>query len=79
MSEFKPIPKRSSSVPFGYEVKDGSDMLFPVEGELEALARAKDFLAISPIRDVTAWLEFETGRKISHQGLVKRMRRGVEL
>lgn len=79
MSSYEPIPKRGSSVPFGYEQVDGSKLLMPIEGELEALSRAKDFLAISPIRDVTAWIEHETGRSISHQGLVKRMKRGVAL
>ena len=77
MTSYESIPKRGSTIPFGY--KQEGDLLLPVDSELEALARAKEFLEISPIRDVTAWIQHTTGRKISHQGLVKRMKRGVAL
>lgn len=72
--EWKPIPRISRTVPFGYKInpEDGSELL-PVIEELEALDRAKKFVGRYSYRVLATWLTELTGRFISHEGLRKRL------
>jgi|TARA_R110000751_G_scaffold59092_1_gene124288 hypothetical protein len=68
------IPKRSSVIPFGYTPsEDNPKLLIEVPKELEALSEIKDFVTqgLLSLREGSAWLEYKTGRKLSHQGLKK--------
>jgi hypothetical protein len=49
-------------------------VLDPVPSELEALEKAKEFLKRYPSRQVAAWLTKQTGRTITHAGLLKRVK-----
>jgi len=69
-----PIPRISRIVPFGYmEDPEDRSRLLPIERELEALELAKKHLAQYSYRAVSDWLSNETGRRISHMGLKKRV------
>lgn len=72
--EWKPIPRLSRTIPFGYEVdpEDG-DRLLPIPLQLEALDKAKTYVKRFSYRDVAQWIEAVTGRSISHVGLKKRI------
>ena len=72
-----PIPRflRSSAVPFGYTLDNPDDDFFqPVPLELEALEQAKKYLKQYSSRLVANWLVKQTGRYISHVGLLKRIK-----
>jgi len=72
--EWKPIPRISRVIPFGYELSpDDPSLLLPIEFELKALQQAKKHLRNFSYRDVANWLSTVTGRSISHMGLKKRM------
>lgn len=72
--EWKPIPKVTSTVPFGYKIDPDNDkQLLPIPLELEALELAKKHLKNHSYRDVAAWLSEATGRRISHEGFYKRV------
>jgi len=72
--EWKPIPRISRVIPFGYELSpDDPSLLLPIEFELKALQQAKKHLRNFSYRDVANWLSAVTGRSISHMGLKKRM------
>ena len=61
-------------VPFGYKVHpDNENLLEPVVHELEALELAKRHLKQYSSREVANWLTKETGRYISHVGLLHRI------
>ncbi len=63
------------TIPFGYKVnEEDPTLLDPIPLELEALAKAKEFLKRYKSREVAAWLTKQTGRSISHAGLLKRVR-----
>ena len=70
-----PVVRVGRVVPFGYE-QDPSDqdILLPVTEELEALEIAKNHLRQYSYRDVAIWLSEQTGRSISHVGLMKRVK-----
>lgn len=71
-----PIVRISRHIPFGYRVDPNDDkVLLPIEKELDSLEKARVFLRDYSMRDVALWLEQETGRKISVEGLRKRIRR----
>lgn len=76
LGEWKPIPRVSKTVPFGYEVaEEDPDTLLPIPLELEALEQAKVYRDRGhSLRDVAEWVEQVTGRKISHTGLQKRIK-----
>lgn len=66
------IPKRSSVIPFGYKVtEEDPKMLEEVPKELLALQTIKALVVEGSLslREGSAWLEYKTDRKISHQGL----------
>jgi hypothetical protein len=72
--KWKPIPRISRTIPFGYKVsEDDPDILIPVEIELEALEKAKKHLKRYSYREVAQWLSAVTGRSISYEGLKKRI------
>ena len=73
-SEWVAIPKISRTIPFGYEVdaKD-SGILNPISDELDKLETAKQYLKQYSYREVAQWLTRNTGRYISHVGLMKRL------
>lgn len=73
---YAPIPRISRHVPYGYtaDLKD-PDLLIPVVLELDTLEEAKKALSKGhTLRDVTEWMEAVTGRRISAQGLSKRVK-----
>jgi hypothetical protein len=74
--EWKPIPRVSKQIPFGYKVsEEDPDTLLPIELELEALEKAKLYKDRGhSLRDIANWIEQVTGRKISHSGLDKRIK-----
>lgn len=68
------IQKRSSSIPFGYvESETDSKILEEVPEQLSALNEIADLVRQKTLslREGAAWLEYKTGRKLSHQGLNK--------
>ena len=72
---WRPIPRLSRQLPFGYEQdEDDPDLLNPIEEQLEALEQAKEYLKSCSFREVARWLSATTGRKISFQGLHKIVR-----
>tara|TARA_B100000085_G_scaffold266203_1_gene274652 strand:- start:599 stop:1042 length:444 start_codon:yes stop_codon:yes gene_type:complete len=72
--DFLPIPRIARTIPFGYqEDPEDSDMLLPIPRELRALEKAKEYLRQYSYREVSLWLEKQTGRSISHVGLKKRI------
>lgn len=72
--EWKPIPRVSRVIPFGYEVDpEDEDILLPIPLELEALEKAKKHIKNFSYREVAQWLTAVTGRPISHVGLKKRI------
>ena len=77
-NKWAPIPRLSrnrSFIPFGYQYDpEDPDILLPIELELEALEKAKQHLKQFSYREVAAWLTKITGRKISHEGLRKRLK-----
>lgn len=75
-----PLVRVGRTVPFGYEQDpDDPDILLPIQSELEHLEQAKLYLKKYGSRPVSAWLSAETGRYISHTGLLKRIKREKEL
>jgi len=72
--EYYPIVRVGRHIPFGYEqdVED-KDILHPIPSELEMLEQAKRYLAEYSLRVVARWLTEQSGRYISHVGLIKRV------
>ena len=68
------IPRLTHQIPFGYEIDpDDDDWLVPIAKELELLELAKKHLKQYSYREVSAWLSTQSGRRISHSGLRKRI------
>ena len=65
--------RKSSTIPYGYKLDDDTKTLLPIEKELEAYTKAKTYLQSCSYREVATWLEATTGRKISAQGLRKKV------
>tara|TARA_R100001369_G_scaffold86783_1_gene121652 strand:- start:213 stop:437 length:225 start_codon:yes stop_codon:yes gene_type:complete len=66
--------RSSSTIPFGYELdEDNPQLLNPLEDQLEALEKVIPMIKDSSLslREGSLWLEYETGRKLSHMGLKK--------
>ena len=71
--ELKKIPRKSRVIPFGYSVDDTGKILLPIESELLALEKAKNYLKTCSYREVAKWLTATTKRYISYVGLKKRI------
>ena len=66
--------RKTSTIPFGYKLDDSNTkILHPIPEELEAYRKAKDYLQSCSYREVATWLSAKTGRKISAQGLRKKI------
>jgi hypothetical protein len=73
--EWHTIARVSRTVPFGYEIdKENDKLLQPVFIELEALELAKRHLKQYTYKDVAIWLNKQTERYISSEGLRKRIK-----
>lgn len=74
-----PVPRVTKgsyrTVPFGYKLNpDNPDLYEPIPEQLAALEEAKKYLKRYTSRQVAAWLTKTTGRSISHEGLLRRLR-----
>ena len=73
--KFLPVVRIGRVVPFGYEQDpDDKDILLPIEDELMLMEKAKGFLKQYSYRDVANWLSTNSGRYISHTGLMTRVK-----
>jgi hypothetical protein len=66
--------RSSSTIPFGYELDEGNtELLTPVPDQLEALDKVIPMIRDQTLslREGALFLEFETGRSLSHMGLKK--------
>ena len=73
-NEWLPIPKVARTVPFGYKLnEEDEDILDPIPDELNKLKQAQNYLKQYSYREVANWLSTNTGRSISHVGLMKRL------
>ena len=65
--------KTSSTIPFGYRESDVEGFLEPIDGQLEALQETKEHIMNGSLslRGAAEQLEYDTGRKISAEGLRK--------
>jgi len=72
--EWRKVVRVGRLVPFGYrQDPDDCDILLPISEELDLLEEGKKYLKQYSYRDVAAWLSEESGRYISHVGLMKRV------
>jgi len=63
-------------VPFGYELNEGK--LVPNLSDLELLERAAAMISNGiSLREASNWLNYKASGSISHEGLKKRLARGV--
>lgn len=65
--------RRTSTIPFGYELGEDGKTLFPIQQELDAYTKAKQYLQTCSYREVASWLSATTKRPISAQGLRKKV------
>tara|TARA_R100001443_G_scaffold19696_1_gene31478 strand:- start:1373 stop:1666 length:294 start_codon:yes stop_codon:yes gene_type:complete len=67
------MKRKTSTIPFGYELDDITGYLKPIEEQLEALQIAENMIVNEEISLQAAvdWLEYKTERKISTPGLKK--------
>ena len=73
--EWVAIPKIARTVPFGYVVDEHDpDVLQPVKLELDLLEQARAYTRQYSYRQVANWLTKNSGREISHVGLMKRLK-----
>ena len=65
--------KTSSTIPFGYRESDVEGFLEPIENEIKALMETKEHIVNGSLslRGAAEQLEYDTGRKISAEGLRK--------
>ncbi len=65
------MKRRSSVIPFGYQLKpDVPGLLTAVEAEQQALEKALDYVAMGcSIKETARWLHASTDRYISDKGL----------
>jgi len=65
------IKRKTSTIPFGYQVSKIEGYLEPINEQLEALDVAEAMINNQEVslRDAAYWLTAETGRYISHVGL----------
>ena len=73
--EWVAIPRIARTIPFGYKVDENDpDLLQPVKLELDLLEKARDYIKQYSYREVANWLTKNSGRDISHVGLMKRLK-----
>lgn len=73
--EWLPVVRVGRIIPFGYyQDPDDPQILQPIPEELELLEEAKRHLKQYSQRDVAAWLSEQSGRYISHPGLMERIK-----
>ena len=73
--EWVAIPKIARTVPFGYVVDENDpDVLQPIKLELDLLEQARAYTRQYSYRQVANWLTKNSGREISHVGLMKRLK-----
>jgi len=67
------MKRKTSTIPFGYELDNLTGYLKPIEEELDALQVAENKVVNEEISLQAAvdWLEYKTERKISTPGLKK--------
>ena len=67
------MKRKTSTIPFGYELDDVTGYLKPIEEQLEALQIAENMIVNEEmsLQAAVDWLEFKTNRKISTPGLKK--------
>lgn len=74
-NEWISLPRISRTVPFGYEIdEEDGRILRPIKIELDLLETAKKHLKVYSYREVANWLSTQSGRQISHVGLMKRVK-----
>jgi len=77
--EWVAIPKIARTVPFGYVVDENDpDVLQPVKLELDLLEQARAYTRQYSYRQVANWLTKNSGREISHVGLMKRLKNELQ-
>ena len=73
--EWVAIPKIARTIPFGYVLDENDpDILQPVKLELDLLEQARAYTRQYSYRQVANWLTKNSGREISHVGLMKRLK-----
>ena len=73
--DWHPVVRVGRVIPFGYQQDENDkDILLPIKKELELLEKAKKYIKQYSYRQVANWLSNESGRYISHVGLVKRIK-----
>jgi len=65
--------RRTSTIPFGYKLGEDGKTLLPIQQELDAYTKAKQYLQTCSYREVASWLSATTKRPISAQGLRKKV------
>ena len=74
-NEWMPIPRIARTVPFGYELDpEDKNLLKPIKIELDLLEQARKYIKQYSYRQVANWLSKNSGRDISHVGLMKRLK-----
>ena len=74
-AEWMPIPRIARTIPFGYELDpEDINLLKPVKIELDLLEQARRYVKQYSYRQVANWLSKNSGRDISHVGLMKRLK-----
>ena len=69
------IPRIARTIPFGYTIDENDpDLLQPIKVELELLEKAREYTKQYSYREVANWLKKNSGREISHVGLMKRLK-----
>ena len=65
--------RTSSTIPFGYELSDENPSeLIAIPALLVALKESKDLVEMGiSLREASTWLQYQTGRRLSHAGLKK--------
>jgi hypothetical protein len=65
--------RNSSTIPFGYRLQEDGVHLEEIEEELKALNKIVPLVKnkVLSLREGATWLEYDTGRPISHTGLKK--------
>ena len=74
-NEWISIPRIARTVPFGYELDpEDNNLLKPIKIELDLLEQARKYIKQYSYREVANWLSKNSGRDISHVGLMKRLK-----
>ena len=72
-------PRVAKTIPFGYKLCETDDkILDPVPKEQAVIEKAKEYYTTkaASIRELIAWVEENTGRRLTPRGFVKIMLRG---